>query len=221
VLACERPHVPVVHPADVGQRPPHPAVHLPAPALERTVRAGVARYPNVEVLLGHECTGLDQDAVGVDLTIRRTGPDSEVRRARAAYVIAADGGSSPTRGRLNVGFEGRTFKDRWVVIDAKGQQALARGRPTRWSLRRGCWSCWPVRASGPSTSRCCVSSTTTTSASPTAGGSGGCSWLATPRMRPSGSLGSVGATISRLRILPVGPWGARRRTRPGAGICRP
>jgi len=31
------------------------------PALERTLRAGVARYPNVEVLLGHECTGLDQD----------------------------------------------------------------------------------------------------------------------------------------------------------------
>ena len=34
------------------------------PALERTLRAGVARYPNVEVLLGHECTGLDQD-VGI------------------------------------------------------------------------------------------------------------------------------------------------------------
>ena len=34
------------------------------PALERTLRAGVARYPNVEVLLGRECTGLDQD-VGI------------------------------------------------------------------------------------------------------------------------------------------------------------
>ena len=51
------------------------------PALEQTLRDGVARYPNVEVLLGHECTGLHQDAVGVDLTIRRTGPDSEVRQA--------------------------------------------------------------------------------------------------------------------------------------------
>jgi 3-(3-hydroxy-phenyl)propionate hydroxylase len=89
------------------------------PAVERTLRAGVDRFPNVEVLLGHECTGLDQDADGVDLTIRRTRTDSEVRHARAAYVIAADGGSSQTRGRLNVGFEGRTFKDRWVVIDTK------------------------------------------------------------------------------------------------------
>jgi len=89
------------------------------PALEQTLRDGVARYPNVEVLLGHECTGLHQDAVGVDLTIRGTGPDSQVRHARAAYVIAADGGSSPTRTRLNIGFEGRTYKDRWVVIDTK------------------------------------------------------------------------------------------------------
>jgi 3-(3-hydroxy-phenyl)propionate hydroxylase len=89
------------------------------PALERTLRAGVTRYPNVEVLLGQECVGLDQDRDGVDLTIRRTGAAGKARRARAAYVIAADGGSSPTRGRLNVGFEGRTYKDRWVVIDTK------------------------------------------------------------------------------------------------------
>ena len=54
------------------------------PALERTLRAGVARYPNVEVLLGHECTGLHQDAVGVDLTIRRTGPAARSGRPRAA-----------------------------------------------------------------------------------------------------------------------------------------
>jgi 3-(3-hydroxy-phenyl)propionate hydroxylase len=89
------------------------------PAVEQTLRAGVGRYPNVEVLLGHECTGLDQDGDGVDLTIRRTGVGDDVRQARAAYVIAADGGSSPTRGRLNVSFEGRTYDDRWVVIDTK------------------------------------------------------------------------------------------------------
>ncbi|WP_306514017.1 FAD-dependent monooxygenase [Janibacter hoylei] len=40
-------------------------------------------------------------------------------RLRASYVIAADGGSSPTRSRLGIGFEGRTYEDRWVVIDTK------------------------------------------------------------------------------------------------------
>ena len=55
---------------------------------------------------------------GVDLILAYRAPTA-FRQARAAYVIAADGGSSPTRGRLGVGFEGRTYKDRWVVIDTK------------------------------------------------------------------------------------------------------
>ncbi|MGW2050895.1 hypothetical protein ACWCPF_37860 [Streptomyces sp. NPDC001858] len=29
------------------------------------------------------------------------------------------GGSSPTRAQLNVGYEGRTYEDRWVVVDTK------------------------------------------------------------------------------------------------------
>jgi 3-(3-hydroxy-phenyl)propionate hydroxylase len=34
-------------------------------------------------------------------------------------VIAADGDSSQIRSRLDVGFVGRTYEDRWVVIDTK------------------------------------------------------------------------------------------------------
>jgi 3-(3-hydroxy-phenyl)propionate hydroxylase len=41
------------------------------------------------------------------------------KRIRASYVIAADGGSSPTRGQLGVGYSGRTYTERWVVIDTK------------------------------------------------------------------------------------------------------
>ncbi|MFJ7218854.1 bifunctional 3-(3-hydroxy-phenyl)propionate/3-hydroxycinnamic acid hydroxylase [Amycolatopsis sp. NPDC098790] len=88
------------------------------PALERTLRAGVERYENVEVLLGNECTALSQDADGVDLTITPTG-SAAPRRFRASYVIAADGGSSPTRTRLGIGFSGRTYEDRWVVVDTR------------------------------------------------------------------------------------------------------
>ena len=43
----------------------------------------------------------------------------EFRRVRASYVIAADGGSSPTRGQLGVSYSGRTYEERWVVIDAE------------------------------------------------------------------------------------------------------
>ena len=34
-------------------------------------------------------------------------------------MIAADGGSSPTRGQLSIGYTGRTYTERWVVIDTK------------------------------------------------------------------------------------------------------
>jgi 3-(3-hydroxy-phenyl)propionate hydroxylase len=87
------------------------------PALEQVLRDGVDRYPNVEILLRHECLRLRQDADGVELTV--VGPDDSLRRLRASYVIAADGGSSLTRAQLNVGYEGRTYEDRWVVIDTE------------------------------------------------------------------------------------------------------
>jgi 3-(3-hydroxy-phenyl)propionate hydroxylase len=91
------------------------------PALEQVLRDGVDRYPNVEVLLRHECLRLRQDAQGVELTV--VGADDSVRRLHASYVIAADGGSSLTHAQLNVGCEGRTYEDRWVVVDTKMLQA--------------------------------------------------------------------------------------------------
>lgn len=88
------------------------------PAMEQVLRDGVARFDNVEVRLGHECLRLLQDATGVTLMIADLETDTFVRE-RARYVIAADGGSSPTRGQLGIGYEGRTYGERWVVIDTE------------------------------------------------------------------------------------------------------
>ncbi|MFE0459340.1 bifunctional 3-(3-hydroxy-phenyl)propionate/3-hydroxycinnamic acid hydroxylase [Kitasatospora sp. NPDC058965] len=95
-----------------------PQMFIYQPALEQVLRDGVDRYPNVKVLLRHECLRLRQDADGVELTAVDTVDDS-VHRLRASYVIAADGGSSLTRAQLNIGYEGRTYEDRWVVIDTE------------------------------------------------------------------------------------------------------
>ena len=103
------------HPSPRGHGHP-PQMFIYQPALEQVLRDGVDRYPNVEILLRHECLRLRQDADGVELTVVSAVDDS-VRRLRAQYVIAADGGSSLTRAQLNVGYEGRTYEDRWVVID--------------------------------------------------------------------------------------------------------
>ncbi|GHG90399.1 bifunctional 3-(3-hydroxy-phenyl)propionate/3-hydroxycinnamic acid hydroxylase [Streptomyces lanatus] len=95
-----------------------PQMFLYQPALEQILRDGVDRYPEVEVLLRHECVRLRQEADGVELTVVGTADDA-VRRLRAKYVVAADGGSSLTRAQLNVGYEGRTYEDRWVVVDTR------------------------------------------------------------------------------------------------------
>ncbi|MDQ1034679.1 3-(3-hydroxy-phenyl)propionate hydroxylase [Streptomyces sp. V3I8] len=94
-----------------------PQLFLYQPAVERVLREGAARYPNVTVLPRHECLGVRQDAEGVDLTV--AGPAGAPDRLRASYVIAADGGASRTRTQLGVGYAGRTYEDRWVVVDTE------------------------------------------------------------------------------------------------------
>jgi 3-(3-hydroxy-phenyl)propionate hydroxylase len=95
-----------------------PQAFIYQPALEQALRDGVRRYPNVEVLLGHDCEALTQDGDGVEITVRNLSDDT-VRSIRGGYVIAADGGSSRIRSHFDVGFVGRTYEDRWVVIDTK------------------------------------------------------------------------------------------------------
>src|SRR4051794_13584757 len=88
------------------------------PSVEAALRAGVDRFVNVDVLLGHECTSLTEhdDHVALALTELRSDERLDVR---ASYVIAADGGSSPVRRQLGIGFAGRTHEDRWLVIDTE------------------------------------------------------------------------------------------------------
>ena len=122
--------------------PPQMFIHQPS--VERVLREGVDRYPNVQVLLGHECVALDQRTDSVELEIVPAGSAGDpgtvtaVRpaggRVSARYVIAADGGSSRTRTQLGTGFAGRTYEDRWVVIDTK----VLEDWPTRDRLRFRC-----------------------------------------------------------------------------------
>jgi len=97
----------------------HPTqTFLYQPALEKVLRAGVDRYPNVEVRLHTECLRVKQDCDSVELLLVDSTTELS-SRVSASYVIAADGGSSPTRTQLGIGFEGRTYEDRWIVIDTE------------------------------------------------------------------------------------------------------
>lgn len=95
-----------------------PQQFLYQPAVDHVLREGVQRFPNVEVLLEHECLRVNNACDGVDLMLADLRTDT-FKRVRASYVIAAEGGSSPTRGQLGIGYSGRTYTERWVVIDTK------------------------------------------------------------------------------------------------------
>lgn len=97
----------------------HPSQQfLYQPAVDAVLREGVARFANVDVLLEHECLRVANRGDHVELLLGDLRADT-FTRLRASYVIAADGGSSPTRGLLGVGYSGRTYAERWVVIDTK------------------------------------------------------------------------------------------------------
>lgn len=95
-----------------------PQQFLYQPAVDGVLRDGVARFSNVEVLVEHECLRVIPKGDVVELMLADLRTDS-FKRYHASYVIAADGGSSPTRGQLGVGYSGRTYTERWVVIDTK------------------------------------------------------------------------------------------------------
>jgi 3-(3-hydroxy-phenyl)propionate hydroxylase len=88
------------------------------PMIDHVLREGVGRFADVEVLLEHECLRVLNKADTVELLLADLADDT-MKRLSASYVIAADGGSSPTRGVLGVGYSGRTYAERWVVIDTE------------------------------------------------------------------------------------------------------
>lgn len=84
---------------------------------EKTLRQGLARYPNVELRLGEEVVALAQDDRTVTLQVRDA--SGGIYALEADYCIAADGGRSPMREMLGVKLAGKTHAIKWVVIDVR------------------------------------------------------------------------------------------------------
>ena len=88
------------------------------PELERVLRAGFARFANVEARYGTSLTGIEQHKNHVSATLAPTGgePTYEVT---ARYLVACDGASSPTRKLLGVNLADLDFDEPWLVVDAE------------------------------------------------------------------------------------------------------
>ena len=87
------------------------------------------------VELATELIDVEQDERTVTATLRR-GDDLE--RVRAEYLVAADGGRSFVRKRLDVGFEGETWTDERMLV----------GDVRATGLDRDHWHSWPKHQDG-------------------------------------------------------------------------
>ncbi len=114
---------------DMGPSP-YPLAWAPSytfnqPALEAALRAAVAVLPSVQVCLGHEVTDVQaedtQDGGGATLTVRA--PQGEISQVRARYVVACDGGTSPTRKQLGLRLKSLDFDEPWIVVDMHVDEA--------------------------------------------------------------------------------------------------
>ena len=86
------------------------------PELEHVLRKRLGNYPSVEVRTGVELVGLEQDAKAVTARLNSIAGSETVR---AAYLVAADGASSVVRNLLGIPFEGRSYAEDWLIVDAK------------------------------------------------------------------------------------------------------
>ncbi len=111
-----RPFIEMTIKSKGSGHPPQQFIYQPA--VDTVLRQGVARFPNVDVLVEHECLRVLNKSDHVELMLADLKADA-FKRLQASYVIAADGGSSPTRAQLGIGYEGKTFAERWIVIDTK------------------------------------------------------------------------------------------------------
>lgn len=116
VDAAGKPFIEMTINSKGSGHPPQQFIYQPA--VDEVLREGVARFPNVELLLEHECLRVLNKSDHVEVMLADLKADT-FKRLSAAYVIAADGGSSPTRGQLGIGYEGKTFAERWIIIDTK------------------------------------------------------------------------------------------------------
>lgn len=86
------------------------------PAVDAELLQGLKRFPNVQVWLGARFEKFEQDADGVTVQGERAG---QMFTVRCRYLVGSDGGRSPIRNALGVGFGGFTDTSKWLVVDIR------------------------------------------------------------------------------------------------------
>ena len=93
----------------------HPAANLiHQPTVERALREGIRRYPNVDVEFG--CTVEEVDDDGPSVRLRGSGPDGPFEVA-AGWLVGCDGVRSIVRKAMESPLRGGRLEQPWLVVD--------------------------------------------------------------------------------------------------------
>lgn len=85
------------------------------PQVDNVLLQGLAQYETTQVLFSRQLVDFSQDKNGVTLNIQNK--EGQQESIHAKYLIACDGGNSIVRRTLNIGFDGKTAPNQWIVID--------------------------------------------------------------------------------------------------------
>ena len=95
----------------------HPSlVTFHQPELERVLRENLAQHESVEVRLGVELESFLDDGRHVHARLRNAA--DEALPVRARYLVGTDGASSLVRRTLGLDFDGHSFHQDWLIVDA-------------------------------------------------------------------------------------------------------
>lgn len=98
----------------------HPKlINFYQPELERVLRARAEGHASVTTRSCVEMVELAEEGDAVRVLLRATASDVQ-QTVRARYVVGADGASSRVRSAIGQQFEGKTYAEDWLVVDAVG-----------------------------------------------------------------------------------------------------
>ena len=106
------------------------------PQLEALLQAGVGRFPCVQTRNGWTLSGFEQHDEHV--TVRLTDAQNEPQVIRCGYLVGCDGAGSTVRRELGLRLEGKTFAERWLIVDLADSPAERRNTVVFCDVERPC-----------------------------------------------------------------------------------
>lgn len=98
----------------IGGDTPYPfRLQCPQSTVTRIMLSALERQPSARVSMEHAVTGVVDRGTHVEVAVRS--PAGE-RVLSARYVVGADGSKSQVRASLGLGFSGRTYPDRFLLV---------------------------------------------------------------------------------------------------------